>query len=491
MTGPGLHWLLNESGDLAEDGWDGEDHSQLWRYNQHYFDDLNAENAGCREQWHRQIMNDWIDQNPAGCGTGWEPYPTSLRIVNWIGWELSGASLEAAAIQSLAVQARWLACRLEWHLLGNHLVANAKALVFAGLFFEGSEADQWRAVGLGILAREVPEQILGDGGQFELSPMYHALAVEDFLDLINIAAVFEDALDHEESLVIEGLRRVLPGMLRWLEAMEHPDGAISFFNDSAMGIAPSGSELRDFATRLSIEPIEPLDEVTWLSESGYARLEHGETVLIADLAAIGPDYLPGHAHADTLSFELSLHGQRVFVNSGTSLYGTGDERLRQRGTKAHNTVLVGNGNSSEVWSGFRVARRARTHGARCWKDEEDLCCEASHDGYGRLSGSPVHHRRWALSGTGLVIEDEVSQGTAHAEARYHLHPDVVTTTHHDGEGSFTLPGGVMLHWHAPDGATRLESSSWHPEFGLSLPSQCLVVPLVNGFSRLELTWSKS
>ena len=45
-------------------------------------------------------------------------------------------------------------------------------------------------------------------------------------------------------------------------------------------------------------------------------------MVIFDLAQIGPDYLPSHGHADTLSFELSVYGKRVFVNSGTSMYGT-------------------------------------------------------------------------------------------------------------------------------------------------------------------------
>ena len=76
--------------------------------------------------------------------------------------------------------------RLEVHLLGNHLFSNAKALVFAGIFFEGGEAGQWLEKGLSILAKQIPEQILSDGGQFELSPMYHALALEDMLDLCNI-----------------------------------------------------------------------------------------------------------------------------------------------------------------------------------------------------------------------------------------------------------------------------------------------------------------
>ena len=39
---------------------------------------------------------------------------------------------------------------------------------------------------------------------------------------------------------------------------------------------------------------------------------------IFDVAPLGPDYLPGHGHADTLSFELSLFGHRFITNSGTS-----------------------------------------------------------------------------------------------------------------------------------------------------------------------------
>ena len=56
---------------------------------------------------------------------------------------------------------------------------------------------------------------------------------------------------------------------------------------------------------------------------------------ILDVAEVGPSYQPGHAHADTLSFELSLYGQRVLVNSGTSQYGNDAERYRQRSTGAH------------------------------------------------------------------------------------------------------------------------------------------------------------
>jgi uncharacterized heparinase superfamily protein len=97
---------------------------------------------------------------------------------------------EPAWVESLAVQARWLRRHIEWHLLGNHLFVNAKALVFAGLFFAGDEAAEWLAQGSErFWVREVPEQVLPDGGHFELSPMYHAIILEDVLDLLNAAHV--------------------------------------------------------------------------------------------------------------------------------------------------------------------------------------------------------------------------------------------------------------------------------------------------------------
>ena len=93
-------------------------------------------------------MRRWIAENPACSGNGWEPYPVSLRVVNWIKWLTAGEPLakdDAEAVSaSICQQMRSLRRRLEYHLLANHLLSNAKALVFAGSCFEGKEAREWR-----------------------------------------------------------------------------------------------------------------------------------------------------------------------------------------------------------------------------------------------------------------------------------------------------------------------------------------------------------
>jgi uncharacterized heparinase superfamily protein len=484
MLGPTRFRFLNEEHVLREGGWDDPALPKLLRYNLHYFDDLNAQDASARVEWHRNLLSQWVRENPPATGSGWEPYPLSLRVVNWIKWALAGNPLPTECIASLAVQARFLSQRLEWHLLGNHLFANAKALVFAGLFFQGDEADGWLATGLDILKREVPEQILADGGQFERSTMYHALALEDMLDLINLGRAAEMPMP-------AAWFDVAARMVVWLATMSHPDDGIALFNDAAFGIAPSNKELRRYAAALGVDAGRtPYSQRRLLAESGYARAEATNAVLIIDVAPIGPDYLPGHAHADTLSFELSLFGQRLFTNGGTSRYGLGVEREAERGTAAHTTVVVDGKDSSEVWAGFRVARRARPFDIQVIQTGSDIEITGAHDGYTRLPGRPVHRRVWQLKDGRLCIVDRVDGRFSTAVARYHLHPKILCDIDPAGShGSFRLPGGQLARWEATGGAARLAESFYCPEFGIRLRRPCLEIPVPpGGEAMLEVNW---
>jgi len=207
---------------------------------------------------------------------------------------------------------------------------------------------------------------------------------------------------------------------------------------------------------------------------------------------VGPDYLPGHAHADTLSFELSVGTQRVLVNSGTSCYGGSPERLRQRGTAAHNTVVVNGQDSSEVWGGFRVARRAYPLGLHIEQSADATTTEVrcAHDGYARLPGKPIHHRTWCMDAHGLTVTDRVEGPHHSAEARFHFHPAVQVQTGPDqAEGTATLPDGTVMIWQLDHGEVRLEASTWHPRFGHVEPNVCLAVKLVDGRSTLHFRWA--
>ncbi len=402
--------FLNRTETLAFPAdWNSPSLPKLWLFNLHYFEGLLSGDTPTPLKHH--LIEKWIVENPPAKGNGWEPYPNSMRITNWIKWTLSGNRLSPDAVQSLAVQARYLMKTLEYHLLGNHLFANAKALVFAGVFFAGREADKWLEKGLLILKKQVPEQFLDDGAHFELSTTYHALLCEDLFDIIQI-------MQHARKDIPNVWIVTAQKALEWLHLMTRPDGFPPLFNDAAYGITPSLWEMSLYGKKIGLKPPPPLqDGMHDLPTSGYFRFEGDDYSFFGDAGAIGPDYIPGHAHCDMLSFELFAHDQPVIVDTGTSTYEIGVRRHLERSTAAHNTVHVGEREQSEIWGGFRVGRRAHMMNRHIDKHSAELA----------MKGPWYTHRRDIFfRDTEITLKDTVS-GRRRDEiciARFHFHPDI-------------------------------------------------------------------
>ena len=56
----------------------------------------------------------------------------------------------------------------------------------------------------------------------------------------------------------------------------------------------------------------------FLPDTGYYGYRQGGDSLIVDCGPVGPDYQPGHAHCDTLSYELHVGGVPIVVDSGSA-----------------------------------------------------------------------------------------------------------------------------------------------------------------------------
>jgi uncharacterized heparinase superfamily protein len=486
--------FLNRDGAVNDaSDWNNEEHAKLWLYNLHYFDDLNALGFDTRRKQQITFILMWIVDNPPPLGNGWEPYPASLRIVNWVKAFLSGIAPEQVIIDSLAKQADFLSQDLERHILGNHLFVNAKALIYAGIYLEGKEASEWLKTGLDIYTKELDEQILQDGGNFELTPMYHVIMLVDLLDLINLWTAYPNKVS---ATVVDKTKQVIAKMIGWLKIMSHNDGEISFFNDSAFGIAPKTSIVLEYAAKLGI--YTPLVDVVSseilrlydLQNSGYGAVKSDEYSLIADLAQVGPSYQPGHAHADTLSYEFSLGNQRVFVNSGISEYGLNEERLRQRKTAAHNTVVVNNLDSSQVWSGFRVAKRA------CVLNRivnpivnNSARFSAEHNGFKKQGVNCVHHREWLAEHGSVTITDRLIGNYINAISYLHLHPDIEILNVSDDEVQLAS-GDYNLCIKVCGAHVSIEDTTWHPEFGIIINNKKLSFPFKQSTMSIFITWQK-
>ena len=469
--------------DLPVD-WNNESPSKLWVYNLHYFEDLLSNGSEKKRNFHRQLLNSWVNENPVGYGNGWEPYPTSLRIVNILKAWLGGLELNEKLYESVFVQASFLASDLEKHLLGNHYFVNLKALLFAGVIFGNL---RWKNIAeVGLLA-EIPEQILEDGANFELSPMYHSLMLVDMLDMFNLSKAYPTMVSNQLCLLIE---ECIPKMLIFMEVMAHTDEGVSFFNDSSDGIAPTKAEIESYAEILGFE-INPLDysktQIIDNVSSGYICVTAAGNKLIFDASPIGPDYIPGHAHADTLSFEMSIGAQRVIVNSGTSEYGLSSKRFNQRKTLSHNTVEVDSQDSSQVWSGFRVGNRAEIiNRSMELNDDYSIVLKAAHNGYKMLSGGCFHSRKIIFTEKRLTVLDSLQGVFRCAKSRFYFHPDLSVWL----EDHLLIVKGpnFVMHSDLKGKIISLDDSSWYPEFGLEVPNKVLEVQFEESNLEIMFTW---
>jgi uncharacterized heparinase superfamily protein len=409
-------------------------------------------------------------------GEAWEPYPVSLRAVSWIlALVLAGDAMTPSVVRamqgSVARQLAFLARRLEWHILANHLQKNLHALAVGALVFRGPEADRWRDAARALWG-ELDEQVLEDGGHYERSPMYHAIALGDFLELAALLGAAGETVPPAAEARVRA-------MVRAHARLSRPDGSLHLFNDAADGIAPTRARLSALAARLLGEEMED-PEGAWALPAtgyfGYANAATGERMIV-DCGPPGPAYQPGHAHCDLLSFELSLGGVPVVVDSGVSGYDGDPLREYARSTRAHNTVSVDGREQSEVWGTFRLARRAEGIEATWSGDGDGFRFDG---GYRPFHDRGVVHARRVERGAGRWrVEDRVTGADGRALAsRLHLHPACVVERGDDGVRvragavrAVVRPFGVD-EW-ALHGAGDAGHGWYCPEFGRALAAPVL------------------
>jgi uncharacterized heparinase superfamily protein len=398
--------------DWAGTDWAQDGAPQLWRFHLSYWDwawalAADADQARARAMF-AALWRSWHAAAVPGHDAAWLPYPAALRAWTWCGLYrglVAGGEIQDGFLASLASHAGFLRHHLELDVGGNHLIKNLKALAGLAVFFADEEM---LTHALDLLGRQLPVQVLPDGGHYERAPAYHCQVLADLSDLAGL-------LRSSGRTPHPHLTMAIGRMRRWLGAMLSPAGAVPLLND--------GYPVDPALVRLLRPAAALAGPLLVFPDTGLARATAGGWHLLADVGAPCPDELPAHAHAGTLGCLVHADGVPLLVDTGTSSYAPGPARDYERSTAAHNTVEVDGTNSTEVWGAFRAARRARVTGLAAWADGGSVVIEAAHDGFRRLPGRPVHRRRWSLTETGLRVADEVTgAGTHTVTARWHLPP---------------------------------------------------------------------
>lgn len=370
--------------------WSYASHGKLWTYNLCYFDFLHQANLSKYEGL--GLMRDFLEKQTIH-KDAFEPYPISLRSINWIKFFIKHNIQSDQLNQSLHGQITWLSRNLEYHILGNHLLENAFALLFGACFFKD---DDWFRRADNLLRIQLEEQILEDGAHFELSPMYHQIILYRLLDAIQLLDQSTDKLSVDLNQFLKSKATL---MLGWLKVMQFKNGTVAKLNDSTEGIAPTIQQLYNYGDEMGL-----FYKASVLSQCGYRKIETPVYELLIDVGKVGPDYIPGHAHSDTGNFVLQHQQKPVIVDVGISTYEKNDIRQLERSTQSHNTVMVEGIQQTEVWGGFRVARRANIIMLK--ETNDHLLLE--HDGYKEIG--VVHQRSFKFIEKGFLIQDEIGEG---------------------------------------------------------------------------------
>ena len=438
--------------------------SKLWDFNLNYFDYLisTIENKDCDK-----LIKNWISYNLSRFNrTAWHPYPSSLRSVNWIKFYLLNEKKPDYLTKALYQHGEIIFKRIEYDVLGNHLIKNLKALIFLGCFFKSQRALLWLESGMRNLKSELDIQILDDGLHFEKTPSYHNQVLED---LVEIKIILECYSIKYDSLMPE-LDKSISMMLFRSKNLNHPDGKIAFFNDSTFNMSKNYSDIKLLMEKNSIL----LKEIETESENFLSKTIDN-LFFILNISSISGSYQPGHSHADNLSFEFSYKRKRLFVNTGISTYEPGEKRKYQRSSIAHNMLTFDEKNTSEVWSNFRVARRVSTIYKIIENNETKLSIEG---GYSDLNGNKAA-RKFIFSDQKLIIED-TAYSPSISYSYFHLHPSITITKMQDGVINFQDKESNLIasltHTHRD---LKVIDSKWCESFGLELENRILRFTLSN------------
>ncbi|HUL19450.1 MAG TPA: alginate lyase family protein, partial [Steroidobacteraceae bacterium] len=396
----------------------------------------------------REVLQQWLAANPIGRTVNWalamEP---AMRIFTWTwlfrvfarsaAWE--APEFRERFLCSLYEHAQFVARHLERaDVNGNHFTADCAALLVAGAFFGGEEADRWFDTAHADLEREIVTQILGDGADFEASAAYHRFVAELFL----IAAL------HAENRrpVSAQYRARLAGAARFTAAYTRPDGSAPLWGDAddaralPFGTAPVTDHRHLVACTalflgdadLGAAACGGWDEALWLfgrgtpsalAPPGLPRVEAfaavGAYVLRAPGAHVFVDCGPvglagrgGHGHNDALSFEAVLGGIPVVSDPGCYLYTASfEERNHFRSTAVHSTPQIDGEEINRFVSPdllWLLHEDARPLDPRVCVREGVAVFEGAHTGYRRLRDPVEPWRGLELRADGMELRIEDS-----------------------------------------------------------------------------------
>lgn len=406
---------------------------RLWNFNLNYFDYLEELIKAyillddyMYIQKGYEFIDSWIEQNLENYEANiWDSYVVAKRIINWIKYfsfisDTFSEKIKPKYISALETQLQYLSRNIEYYLQANHVIMDAKGLIFGGVYLNNA---QCLNKGINILKKEYEKQVMHDGGHYERSTSYHIEVLKHYFEC-SVLFYRNGYIDESKDFI-----KLIEPMFVYLYNITMPNKEISLLNDSSLEYPLSSSDLLQCGAILlgkgefknkckerfseysfkifGLKGVEKFNSLPYEKQSiknidnkhtGYYIIKDlivdKELYLLYDCGNNGPDYNLGHTHADNLNIVFTIGNNKIFVDSGTYTYKKGEQRNYFRSTNAHNTIAIDGISSSEVWGAFRVGKRAKTRLLNYEETKVYTYISSEQDGYTKvLNKDKIFHRR--------------------------------------------------------------------------------------------------
>ena len=487
------------------------DHKAVWELSRHNALLTVAQAWWCTEDSRyaegvNRLLTSWMDTNIPKQGINWaSSLEIAFRSMAWL-WILAlmGEAMPRPvmrrALGYLAVNGRHLERFLStWFSPNTHLTGEALGLYLLGTALpQCPDAPRWRKTGEAILLAWVHRHVRDDGTYVEQSTWYHRYTTDFFLHYFVLAGRAGDL--HGRQRVRVPLERLLE-LLSWIS---RPDGTFPLIGDddggrllflddepadrvrTTLSVGAALFERADWAQVAG----GPTAELVWLlGANGLDAFQALRSTPRTELSRAFPDgglYVArsgwdataslltidagphgflngGHAHADALSIDLTVHGAPLFVDPGTYTYTLSrDWRDRFRDTRAHNAAMVDGRASAAPAGPFQWASRATGRCDAWFDDGRILLFSGRHDGFEQIG--PYRRTIVYIRPSIWIIRDELQASGEH-ELAVHWQCNTLITA--------LLPGSGEVHLQSNHGLyasmRTAEPAEWRVEEGWISP----------------------
>ena len=336
-----LFTFLNQTSSFQERiNWNDLSHGKLWNYHLQYAYFLHDAKADLlkKKTWLLDISQNIIDGI-----VKLEPFPVSIRLIQTLSFLNALKKMDETILRAVRMQSVWLKDNLEIHIGANHLLVNRISLALCSICCNWKDQEHFQIA----LSKELNKQILSDGAHYERSPMYQ-------LDILELLLTLYSACLAKQNRWSETYKNYICKMAAWMQAMSNEGDVIPPFQDSTGDLRTKWISIKEAIQSWNI----PIQQII-LNSSGYRKWTQDNECFWINAGNISPTHQPGHAHADMMHFIWYSRNLPVIQDRSISTYEESPIRLKEKSTHAHNTVSVCGKEQSEMWSSFRVGRRAK------------------------------------------------------------------------------------------------------------------------------------